>query len=340
MTPAAWALSMLLHGPRSRCCWPYAPPLKWLVLIFTIVNIGWWGADARSQIAGVQNGSGESVPAVSNESDESGPGTPPHRETASGRAVASLDVKALCIAIAQEARAYGLPELFFGGLIWQESRLDPAARSHVGAQGIAQFMPGTARWRGVSDPLEPYQALHESARWLKELRDQFGNLGLAAAAYNAGPEHVRRWLAARATLPGQTRAYVKIITGRPAEEWARTGVGDPSNLIPSNDSPCTRDANAQWRDENPRPISSNDAWALQLIGNASEPKALAEFSKLQRKFPAILGNRSPLILRTRIGGSGSVYWFRIRVAEATRERATQMCEKLRTSGGECLVLKN
>ena len=122
--------------------------------------------------------------------------------------------------IAEAATSYGLPEAFFRRLIWQESRFNPRAVSHAGAQGIAQFMPGTARWRGLSDPFDSSTALFASARWLRELWVEFGNLGLAAAAYNAGPQRVRNWLKGQDTLPAETRAYVMIITGRSAMDWA------------------------------------------------------------------------------------------------------------------------
>jgi soluble lytic murein transglycosylase-like protein len=100
------------------------------------------------------------------------------------------------------AAAHDLPLDFFVRLIRQESNFDPNSVSHAGAQGIAQFMPGTARWRGLADPFEPLQVLHQSARWLRELREQFGNLGRAAAAYNAGPRRCSglacwRWKSAR-----------------------------------------------------------------------------------------------------------------------------------------------
>jgi soluble lytic murein transglycosylase-like protein len=117
-----------------------------------------------------------------------------------------------------------LPVDFFTRLIWQESHFDPQARSYAGAQGIAQFMPATAQGRGLANPFDPYVALRESARFLRELRGQFGNLGLAAAAYNGGPGRVQAWLGGHGRLPAQTRAYVRIITGRAAEKWV--GVGD------------------------------------------------------------------------------------------------------------------
>ena len=95
------------------------------------------------------------------------------------------------------------------------------AISPAGAQGIAQFMPQTATMRGLTNAFEPLQALRKSASYLRELRTTFrGNLGLAAAAYNAGPGQVEAWLAGRRSLPGETLAYVRIITGHTAEAWA------------------------------------------------------------------------------------------------------------------------
>src|SRR5437762_9860779 len=107
--------------------------------------------------------------------------------------------EAMCLMIESAAKATNLPLEFFARVIWQESRfrsdaLRPVTRRGQRAQGIAQFMPGTANERGLLDPFSPVQALPKSAEFLAELRDQFGNLGLAAAAYNAGPRRVQEWL--------------------------------------------------------------------------------------------------------------------------------------------------
>ena len=88
------------------------------------------------------------------------------------------------------------------------------------AQGIAQFMPGTASERRLLDPFDPVQALPKSAEFLNELRGQFGNLGLAAAAYNAGPRRVQEWLAGSGGMPQETRNYVVAITGSTVDDWA------------------------------------------------------------------------------------------------------------------------
>jgi hypothetical protein len=125
----------------------------------------------------------------------------------------------ICQMIEAAAGGEELPFEFLARLIWQESKFNPAAVSPAGAVGIAQFMPKVATGRGLANPLEPQAALHESAEFLRELRDRFGNLGLAAAAYNAGPKRVQNWLAKRGSLPRETRNYVQIITGHRAEKW-------------------------------------------------------------------------------------------------------------------------
>src|SRR5258706_12641812 len=186
-----------------------------------------------------------------------------------------------CLALAKAAATHDLPLDFFVRLIRQESNFDPNSVSHAGAQGIAQFMPGTARWRGLADPFEPLQALYESARWLRELREQFGNLGLAAAAYNAGPRRVQDWLAGRGQLPGETRAYVGIITGRPADEWARGPLGD--HVDPQNWLPCGE--LARRAPMLPRTAVGVEEktewgpWGLQLIGNWPPAKALSDYKQ-------------------------------------------------------------
>ena len=91
--------------------------------------------------------------------------------------------EAMCLMIESAARAEDLPLEFFARVIWQESRFQadavgPVTRNGQRAQGIAQFMPGTASERRLLDPFDPVQALPKSAEFLNELRGQFGNLGI------------------------------------------------------------------------------------------------------------------------------------------------------------------
>lgn len=261
----------------------------------------------------------------------------------------------ICADLRAVAADHNLPAGFFTKLIWQESRFNPRVISRAGAQGIAQFMPATARWRGLADPFDPVRSIRESARWLGELRTQFGNLGLAAAAYNAGPKRVQDWLSGKRGLPQETRAYVRIITGRAAEEWTRPGVRDDdrlqvaaadcflkegvvavafSSVAPSPMRPVMR-TDTRWE-----PVSRLSTWSLQLIGGRSETGTLAEYRNLQKKFPAILGSRPPVVMKRQLGGPGPAFWYQIRLAENSRERANALCSRLRSAGGQCLVLNN
>jgi hypothetical protein len=130
-----------------------------------------------------------------------------------------------------------LPAPFFIRLLFQESGFKPGIVSHAGAQGIAQFMPETAASVGLRNPFDPLQAIPAAARFLRNLVDKFGNLGLAAAAYNAGPGRIHSWLAHKSSLPNETKGYVKIITGKPAESWKGTKSADTATKLPA-EAPC------------------------------------------------------------------------------------------------------
>jgi soluble lytic murein transglycosylase-like protein len=143
-------------------------------------------------------------------------------------------VDEVCSTLEHAAAENELPVDFFVRVIWQESRFNALAVSSKGAQGIAQFMPGTAEWRGLNNPFDVIAALKASASYLGDLRNRYGNLGLAAAAYNAGPQRVQDWLLARSSLPKETRHYVQIVSGYSAEEWS----GGNANLALPTPVPC------------------------------------------------------------------------------------------------------
>jgi hypothetical protein len=145
----------------------------------------------------------------------------------------------LCSAMVSVARANGLPAPFFANLIWQESGFDPRVVSHAGAQGIAQFMPETAKEYGLTNPFDPIHALNAAGKFLNRLVAQFGNLGLAAAAYNAGPGRVSAYVAKRRGLPEETRNYVIRITGKTADKWtSKKFVQAPEAKVMPAKAPC------------------------------------------------------------------------------------------------------
>jgi soluble lytic murein transglycosylase-like protein len=111
------------------------------------------------------------------------------------------------------AAKYGLDPKVFHALVSTESNWNPSATSRVGATGLTQLMPATARALGVSDPTNPQESLEGGAKYLKQMLDEFGgDYGKALAAYNAGPGAVKR---AGGIPPYQeTVAYVRKILGQ------------------------------------------------------------------------------------------------------------------------------
>jgi len=148
----------------------------------------------------------------------------------------------VCDALATAAEANNLPAPFFIRLLLQESGFRPGVVSPVGAQGVAQFMPDTAARMGLDNPFDPLQAIPASARLLRNLFEKFGNLGLAAAAYNAGPKRIHDWLAKKGKLPDETRGYVKIITGKEAENWRVTAAAGIAGIKLPRIAPCQEEA--------------------------------------------------------------------------------------------------
>lgn len=260
--------------------------------------------------------------------------------------------EAICLMIESAARESSLPLEFFARVIWQESRFRPDAvgpvtRSGDRAQGIAQFMPGTAGERGLLDSFNPVLALPKSAEFLAELRAQFGNLGLAAAAYNAGPRRVQEWLAGTGPMPAETRNYVYAITGTSVEDWAKAGKGgkQPERMPTSS---C-RELMALLK-QAPNPfiagleqrvtLAAGKAWGVQLAAGFSRDKALAMYSRAISRLSCVIGDRDPSILTSRLRSRGPALFYQVRFGADTRSEADDLCSRIRRVGGACFVLRN
>jgi soluble lytic murein transglycosylase-like protein len=117
------------------------------------------------------------------------------------------------------AAKYGIDPALLKGLIRQESNFDPNAQSPAGASGLAQLMPGTAAALGVSNPLDPAQAIDGGAKYLSQQLEAFdGDVRKALAAYNAGPGAVSRY----GGVPpyAETQNYVRMVM-QYADEYRR-----------------------------------------------------------------------------------------------------------------------
>jgi hypothetical protein len=271
-----------------------------------------------------------------------GGGSPPAR----AQAMEPLD-HTVCRLIERAAGANRLPVEFLTRLIWRESSFRPGAISPAGARGIAQFMPGTAQERGLADPFDPEQAIPKAAHLLADLRRRFGNLGVAAAAYNAGPARVSLWLQGQSGLPAETRAYVRFVTRSAVEAWAGAESSAENNASGSEPGKETeaqsclaavadlRKGSGGGDEDGFAPLAP---WGVQLAGNFSKAIALASFERARQSYAGVIGNMRPMIIGRVLRSRGTKRFYQVRLPAATRQAANALCGRIRAAGGICLAL--
>ncbi len=251
-------------------------------------------------------------------------------------------IGSICDLIDSSALAQTLPVAFLTRLIWQESNFQAGAVSPAGARGIAQFMPATADARGLADPFDPESAIPKAAALLSDLRDKFGNLGLAAAAYNAGPGRVARFLAGQGGLPLETQDYVSIVTRHSAEEWRGKDAAKLTDEAVFPDASCVQIV-AKFRRAEPTLFAHSQFWApwgVQISGSFSKAAALRQYARAEAAYSAILGGVQPMVLAGRLLNRGYRPYYRVRAPAQTRLEAERLCAKLEKVGGACVVLRS
>lgn len=250
----------------------------------------------------------------------------------------------ICAAAQSEATANNIDASFFARLLWRESLFDPNVVSDKGAQGIAQFMPETAKRRGLADPFEPISAVKASAAFLADLRNQFGNLGLAAAAYNAGEQRVINWKAGKGGMPDETRNYVLFITGKEIEEWKSTtaeihvpAIGSGGNF--ASDCVALALRKGQMAGTHVR-SAPRQPWGALLAAGFSEGRAMSQFQRLKLRFPSIIANRDPMVARKRNLSRGTRPMVFVMLGANSASAAAETCAKLSAEGSPCIVRRN
>ncbi|MFZ2102761.1 MAG: lytic transglycosylase domain-containing protein [Oricola sp.] len=258
---------------------------------------------------------------------------PPH--------AAPVDVQKICDLISASANETGLPAPFLARLIWKESRFDPGAVARTGEQGIAQLLPGIAFKRGVRDAFDPEEAIPALAKYLAELRDQHGNIGMAATAWETGDRKFSQWYEKGGYLPIRTEDYILAVLG----ELPLVYRGAPAAAVTVKPLEEGRSF-----DQSCRAIPSlgdaillgdidRPAWGAQLAGNFNRNKAIAQWELLQQAYPALLGNLEPSIFtaRTHIGRNRM---YVVQVGAESQAQAEAFCAKVRAQGGACLTVRN
>lgn len=250
-----------------------------------------------------------------------------------------------CSAIEVFADRHDLDVGFFARLIWQESRFDPNALSPANARGIAQFIPSTARLRGLKDPYNAADALEHSAHYLAEMVMRYGNEGLAAVGYNGGEGRAAGFLVGKG-LAQETVNYVPIITGLSAQAWRDTPPAAHDFSL-SPDEPfypaCTAMARNRALTPVKRPVLPEPAikrWGVQLgFGTTKEAARTKIRSQTASCRAQVTREKLDLIfVKNRVSGRTGFYFARIGREE--RRDAQNLCTSLRQQQCTCLVVEN
>ena len=248
----------------------------------------------------------------------------------------------VCRVIEEAAQSQQLDPGFFARLLWRESLFDASAVSPAGAQGIAQFIPATAARRGLSDPFNPAEAILVSAEYLRDLERQFGNLGLAAAAYNAGEQRVARFLAGASGLPGETRAYVAAITGQTADVWKDGPTPSPDYALEPGkpfQEACLAKARSRamptFEPAEPQLLP----WGVILAAQSSRDAAERQARQVADRAGDLVAAERIDYTRGRVPGMSQRRHI-AQIGRDSRAEAEDLCGRIRAQGAVCMVLRN
>ena len=262
---------------------------------------------------------------------------------------------ALCLMVEAAAQSNGLPIAYLTRVIWRESNFDPKAvgpRTRYGtrARGIAQFMPESAAESGLADPFDPVQALPKAAGLLRRLAERFGNLGLAAAAYNAGPRRLRDWLGGTGTMPAETHATCwQSPAARSTIGQSRRQAGKPAPEKKPAAKPANCETTLASLDQPPGSfafelnrrvsVAIGKPWGVQLAGGFSRRRVLESYARAMTRLASVIAQRDPIVTRG-VRAPGLAPFYQARIGADTRGAANALCARIRRAGGACLVLRN
>lgn len=255
-----------------------------------------------------------------------------------------LPATRLCHAMQMNAMERSLPPRFFIRLIWKESRFRHNVVSKRGARGIAQFMPKTAEQWGLADPFDSVSALKKSAELLEHLVQKFGNIGIAAAAYNAGPGRVRKWLKGRSSLPRETRNYVAYITRRDAEAW-RTELNEANstNAVKASTAVAYNYETEGWcLDLAAKSLGEpwpRRAWHVRVEEDVSHTAALSKVAEMKEHLDGFANEPRLLLDPLDKAGADGRPRYAVDISLVSRTQAWALCSRLRDAGDSCRVVR-
>jgi len=204
-------------------------------------------------------------------------------------------------------------------------------------------MPSTARLRGLGNAFRPADALAYSAEYVRFLTDKFGNLGLAAAAYNSGEGRVTRWLSNGGFLPAETRNYVRTVTGASVEAWRDNLVVEVDYAL--NSATPFQEACVAMAEASPTPILTAvqgnwKPWGVLIAQHFSASVATTQFNRASERFASLFEGEQLLMLTVQNPSFGRTPRHSAMLGRDNRDQAEDFCDALRKVGGGCIVVRN
>ena len=150
------------------------------------------------------------------------------------------------------------------------------------------------------------------------------------------------WLANKAPLPSETRNYVVITPGWPADEWASPSPPKSSEITIPQGIPCATLANLILapKAEERRIAPYTPRWGMQLTAGFTENQAWALYRSIQKRYAALLGDRQPIVVASRNVNFNNLMRYNIRIADDDKADLDKLCAKLTSAGGACIVMRN
>ncbi|QKV19848.1 lytic transglycosylase domain-containing protein [Oricola thermophila] len=251
-----------------------------------------------------------------------------------------VDTNRICELVEAAATENNLPPAFLARVIWKESRFDPGHVSRTGERGISQFGPGLAFERGLRDSFDAAEAIPALAAYLAELRDRFGNIGLAAAAWDAGEGQVTRWLEKGGFLPIRTEDYLLAVLGELPIVYRGTGTEiavpplQQGRTFAESCPDIPRLGDAILLSDADRP-----AWGAQVAGHFNRENALKQWTLLKERHPRLLDGLEPAIFGARSHlGRNRIHV--VQIPAESRAEAAAFCARMRAAGEACVVTRN
>ncbi len=245
----------------------------------------------------------------------------------------------VCGLIKASADRYKIPAPLLARLLWTESKFNVDAADNQGRRGIAEIVPSVARERKIKAPHDLEEAIPSAAAYIGTLRDRFGNDGLAVAAYKLGEKRLATWISnGGGVMPTRIENFVYEVTLRDAQFFMDPRQNYTAPPLKGTE-PFAEACRAMPKDARVTREHLDTLWGAVVAGNFRRSAVLKQWGDLVGHHKQAIGNLAPAVQKweTPLGRAGI---YAAKVYTSTRGEANEVCDRIHSAGGACIVLKN